>query len=284
MSVVIPLFGDRSAPPALIEALQALEASPCRPLVVEAVFVREPDAGGRAAAVAAGLASARSDAVMFIDPDQPDAPALVEAMVVAWLADGVDVVFGVSRSGSGSAWWRRLGRAAGRRLLHPASERIVPPYADGPRLMSRRACEALRNIDEPHRLLSGLRRWIGLRQKAIPCAAWTAERPRERAMTADAGELFSIAALEPRARAALAAALVCGGCGFWGVARGLGAANEAGLASSACLVWAAQLIFIWAIAGPAREVLTTIGEQPLFRAEPDERRAGAPALAARPAA
>ena len=61
---------------------------------------------GHQAAVQAGLAQARGDAVVLMDSDLQDSPLAIPRFVAAW-RDGCDVVYAV-RVDRKEAWWKRL--------------------------------------------------------------------------------------------------------------------------------------------------------------------------------
>jgi dolichol-phosphate mannosyltransferase len=121
---------------------------------------------GHQAAITAGMASARGDAMIFLDADLQDPPELIPAFV-AEFQNGADVVYGV-RKNRKEAWWLRLCFGAFYRILNSVAERPVPLDAGDFSLISRRVAKLLSQMPEQDRLIRGLRSWVGFRQVGVP--------------------------------------------------------------------------------------------------------------------
>jgi glycosyltransferase involved in cell wall biosynthesis len=182
LSVVVPCYQEESnvepAWAALREATSSLDVE------LEVVFVddgstdatllrlrvlaeREPQVRylsfsrnfGKEAAMLAGLAHARGDAVVIMDADLQHPPALIEQML-ARHAEGYDQVV-ARRTRSGER--RSLTLTA--RLYYAVVNRLVDVRLDDGmgdfRLLSRTATEALLAMQEYNRFSKGLFAWIG---------------------------------------------------------------------------------------------------------------------------
>ncbi|MYN12842.1 glycosyltransferase [Pusillimonas sp. TS35] len=137
-------------------AMQGLTEQDAR---VTAVFLSRNF--GKEAALTAGIAHARGDAVIVIDADLQDPPELIPDMIKAW-RKGADVVCMRRRSRAGETWFKRLSAHQFYRLLNAISDVEIPPDTGDFRLMSRRAVDALNRLGERNRYMKGLFSWIGM--------------------------------------------------------------------------------------------------------------------------
>lgn len=114
---------------------------------------------GKEAAMLAGLAYARGDAVVILDADLQHPPDLVPDMLERYRQGYDQVVARRTREGD------RPARATAARLYYKVVNRLVDvPLADGVgdfRLLSRRAVDALLTLGESNRFSKGLFSWIG---------------------------------------------------------------------------------------------------------------------------
>jgi len=120
---------------------------------------------GHQAALSAGLGVARGDAVVLIDGDLQDPPAVIPELVAAW-RDGAEVVIAERRS--------RIETGL-RSLLFPAFYRALGFLSDFPiplnagifGLLDRRAVDAINALQETNRYLPGLRAWVGFPTRVV---------------------------------------------------------------------------------------------------------------------
>lgn len=121
---------------------------------------------GKDAALAAGLAHARGDAVVPMDVDLQDPPELLEQMVAAW-RDGAKVVNAERADRQSDAWFKR----ASARLFYGLYNRLasfpIAPDVGDFRLLDRSAVVVLNQMPERIRFMKGLFSWIGFRQATI---------------------------------------------------------------------------------------------------------------------
>ena len=117
---------------------------------------------GHEAAIEAGLAASRGDAVVVMDADLQDGPDILPRLIAAW-REGAEVVYAV-----------RKGRKEGRLLraafssFYRLAERVMSiqlPRDAGPfSLMDRRVVDVLNSMPEKGRYFPGLRAFAGFRQ------------------------------------------------------------------------------------------------------------------------
>jgi len=129
-------------------------------------FIRLSRNFGKEAALAAGMDHAAGDAVIPMDVDLQDPPALVVDMVRHWLS-GAQVVNArrVDRSGDGLA--KRWSARGFYKLLNRLSEYPVPENVGDFRLLDRRAVDVVKGMGEQARFHKGLFSWIGFRVATV---------------------------------------------------------------------------------------------------------------------
>jgi len=120
---------------------------------------------GHQAAVQAGLAHARGDAVVLMDSDMQDTPEAIPRFLEAWQA-GSDVVYAV-RTRRKEIWPKRLMFAAFHRLMASVASVEVPVDAGNFGLVDRRAARQIVALAETDRYFPGLRSWVGFRQQGV---------------------------------------------------------------------------------------------------------------------
>lgn len=188
LSVVLPVYNEADVLPTLVDCVkQALRE--CG-VPFEIVFVNDGsrDASprvldelaaadervrvvhlsrnfGHQAAVQAGLAHARGDAVVLMDSDMQDSPAAIGRFLEQWRA-GYDVVYAI-RTDRKESRLKRSCFAAFHRLLASISSTPIPVDAGNFGLLDRRIVDDLVRLGERDRYLPGLRSWVGYRQTGI---------------------------------------------------------------------------------------------------------------------
>ena len=122
---------------------------------------------GKEAALTAGLDSVDADACVVMDADLQDPPELLPRFIEQWQA-GHDVVYGLRVSRAGESWLKRSTAAAFYWLIARFADTPIPRNTGDFRLMSRRALDELKRLDERNRFMKGLFAWIGFPQIAVP--------------------------------------------------------------------------------------------------------------------
>lgn len=117
---------------------------------------------GKEAALTAGLDAASGEAVVPIDADLQDPPALIHALVAQWEA-GADVVLArrVDRSTDGLV--KRTTAGWFYRFHNRLADVGIPENVGDFRLMDRRVVDALKRLPERQRFMKGLFSWVGFR-------------------------------------------------------------------------------------------------------------------------
>ena len=190
LSLVIPVYNEADALPMLLDALGPVLASiGCD---YEILFVddgsRDGTAGildaaasadprvkvltfsrnfGHQAAITAGLDFVTGDAVVVMDADLQDPPAMLPEMVALY-QQGFDVVSAqrVDREGEGP--FKRRSSALFYAFMRRAVDDRLRPQVGDFRLFSRAAVMALRGLREKHRFIRGLVAWLGLKEAILP--------------------------------------------------------------------------------------------------------------------
>lgn len=189
VTLVIPIFNEEAVLPELLARLKALfdRHTGCQ---WDVVFVndgsRDNSAGlvrarqatdprfglieftrnfGFQAAIAAGLAAAKGDAVVTMDADLQDPPELIPELVMAW-RNGAEVVRATRRTRQETGV-RRLGMDLFYRLFNRISDFPLESNAGTFGLLDRVAVEALKQLPERHRYFPGLRTWVGFRTAEV---------------------------------------------------------------------------------------------------------------------
>lgn len=192
LSIVIPVYNEEKALPALFEELRRVRNEVLKPHgPVEIVLVNdgskdrswqliaahcERSAGyvavnlsrnfGHQIAMAAGLEIARGNAVVTMDADLQDPPSLICEMLDAYRA-GYDVVYATRRERGGETYVKRVTAKIFYLLIQKLSGVSIPRNTGDFRLLSRRALTELVRLRETHRFLRGLVPWIGFPQTQI---------------------------------------------------------------------------------------------------------------------
>lgn len=121
---------------------------------------------GHQMAITAGLDHARGDAVIVMDTDLQDPPAVSLELVAAWEA-GAEVVYAQRRTRRDTAF-KRFTAHSYYRLLRRFADVDIPVDTGDFRLLDRKAADQLRSHRERNRFVRGLVAAMGFRQAAVP--------------------------------------------------------------------------------------------------------------------
>ena len=188
VSVVMPVYNEQEVLPALLESVLAA-LSGCG-AAYEVVFVNDGSRDdspevldrlvaenahvrvvhlarnfGHQAAVQAGLAHARGDAVVLMDSDMQDAPDAIPLFLEQWQA-GYDVVYAIRTDRKENPLKRLLFKSF-YKVLQAVSSTKIPPDAGNFGLIDARVAREIVALAERDRYLPGLRSWVGFRQTGI---------------------------------------------------------------------------------------------------------------------
>jgi polyisoprenyl-phosphate glycosyltransferase len=191
VSIVVPAMNEADCLPTLSAELQTVAAALAAEFDFEFLFVddgsgdataqvlaglRRKDGRvrylvlsrnfGHQAAISAGLAHARGDAVIMMDADLQHPPALIPELLQHWQA-GYDVVNTVRMATRDASRAKQaLSRAFYCVFNWVANIHIQPDAADF-RLLSRPVVEIVKCLPERHRFWRGLIPWLGFRQTNV---------------------------------------------------------------------------------------------------------------------
>lgn len=121
---------------------------------------------GHQVAITAGLDHAVGDAVVVIDSDLQDPPAVVPAMLEKW-QEGFDVVYGIRRTRRGESFFKLATAGMFYWTIKRLSPTQIPRNVGDFRLMSRRVVEQMRRLTERERFVRGLVSWVGFPQTGV---------------------------------------------------------------------------------------------------------------------
>ena len=188
ISVVIPCYNEEAVLDKLYDRLTAAAeawAVPYEVLVIDdgsvdrtwmklrAIHERDPRWRairfsrnfGHQAAISAGMAHARGNAVVILDADLQDPPEVVEQFLAKW-REGYQVVYGIRRRRKEPPW-KRLAYYVFYRILRAVATTPIPADSGDFCLMDRRVVDILNRMPERNRFVRGLRAWTGFRQIGI---------------------------------------------------------------------------------------------------------------------
>ena len=121
---------------------------------------------GHMGAVHAGLATARGDAIVLLDGDLQDPPAVIPQMIEEW-RKGAQVVMAVRRSRQEKRRFLAFAFPLFYRLLALLSDYPIPLDAGIFSLMDRKVLDSMNDLREKNRFFPGLRAWVGYRTAAV---------------------------------------------------------------------------------------------------------------------
>ena len=122
---------------------------------------------GKEAALNAGLAYARGDAVVILDADGQHPVELLADMLNQWRS-GAEQVVAVQAERPGSSWFYRQAVRGFYRLINRGSRFKVPANAGDFRLLDRKVVDVLLALPERTRFMKGLYAWAGFRTVLLP--------------------------------------------------------------------------------------------------------------------
>ncbi len=128
---------------------------------------------GQQAAMSAGLAATRGDAIVITDADLQDPPEVIPEMVRAWRA-GVDVAYGRRRRRAGETAFKLVTASLYHRLFARMIPYPVPVDTGDFKLIDRAVANAVVALPEKRRYLRSLVPWAGFRHEPV----WYDRHPR----------------------------------------------------------------------------------------------------------
>lgn len=120
---------------------------------------------GHQLAVTAGLDAATGDAVIIMDSDLQDPPAVSRDLLERW-ESGYDVVYAQRRTRQDTAF-KKVTAAVFYKVLQKVSEIDIPPNTGDFRLLDRRVVDEIKKFREHDRFIRGMVSYVGFRQVAV---------------------------------------------------------------------------------------------------------------------
>ena len=121
---------------------------------------------GHQTAITAGMDAASGDAIVVIDADLQDPPAVILDMIAKW-REGWEVVYGRRVKRKGESFFKKITAKLFYRLLNALTDVHLPNDVGDFRLIDRAVCDALKSLPERNRYVRGLVSWVGFRQTAV---------------------------------------------------------------------------------------------------------------------
>ena len=121
---------------------------------------------GHQIAVTAGVDYARGKAVVLIDADLQDPPAVIPRLIEKW-KDGYQVVYAVRSERRGESYWKRITAKLFYRMIHRITDIDIPVDTGDFRLMDEQVAQVLRQMREHHRFVRGMTSWVGFKQTGV---------------------------------------------------------------------------------------------------------------------
>ena len=122
---------------------------------------------GHQIAVTAGIQGTQGDAVVVIDADLQDPPAVILDMLDRW-RKGADVAYGVRTKREGETAFKLWTAWAFYRLFKRITDTPIPLDTGDFRLMDRKVVDAFLAMPERDRFVRGMVAWAGFRQEPVP--------------------------------------------------------------------------------------------------------------------
>ncbi len=121
---------------------------------------------GHQAAVTAGIAKAKGDAIVIIDADLQDPPELIPQMVQLW-QQGHEVVYAKRKKRKGESKFKLITAKLFYRFLDAMTDIHIPTDTGDFRLIDRKVAEVFKTMPERNRFIRGMVSWIGFSQIPI---------------------------------------------------------------------------------------------------------------------
>ena len=121
---------------------------------------------GHQLAITAGIRYTSGDAVVVMDADLQDPPAVIVDMIDKW-HQGFDVVYGKRLSRDGESFFKKVTASLFYRGLKRITNINIPLDTGDFRLMDAQVVEQLRQMNEADPFVRGMVSWVGFKQTAV---------------------------------------------------------------------------------------------------------------------
>lgn len=121
---------------------------------------------GHQIAITAGMDHTVGQAIVVIDGDLQDPPEVIAQMAAKW-REGYDVVYGKRASREGETFFKKFTAKMFYRVLRKMTDVDIPVDTGDFRLIDRKVCDALKQVNEHNRYIRGLISWLGFKQTGV---------------------------------------------------------------------------------------------------------------------
>lgn len=121
---------------------------------------------GHQIAVTAGMEYSSGQAIVIIDADLQDPPHVILEMIKKW-KEGYDVVYGQRLKREGETFFKKFTAKCFYRFLNKMTSMQIPVDTGDFRLIDRKVCDVMNQINEKNRYVRGLVSWVGFKQTAV---------------------------------------------------------------------------------------------------------------------
>lgn len=121
---------------------------------------------GHQIAITAGMDYTEGDAIVVIDADLQDPPEVIPQMLEKW-KEGFDVVYGKRIKRKGDTFFKKITAKMFYRFLRTMTEVDIPVDTGDFRLIDRKVCNALKQVNERNRYIRGIISWLGFKQTGV---------------------------------------------------------------------------------------------------------------------
>lgn len=122
---------------------------------------------GHEAASTAGMRYARGQAVVLIDSDLQDPPAVIPEMLAKW-REGFQIVYGIRSKRDQEPALKKITSWFFYRLMRKLAKIDLPKDTGDFRLMDRKVVDAFNALPERNRFVRGMVCWTGFRTTGVP--------------------------------------------------------------------------------------------------------------------
>jgi polyisoprenyl-phosphate glycosyltransferase len=145
---------------ASLDKLLALAKLDCRVVIID--FARNY---GHQLAITAGLDISKGDAVIIMDSDMQDPPAVSAQLIEKW-EQGYDIIY-AQRNSRKVSLFKQITANIYYRLLRKLTDIDLPRNTGDFRLINRKAVDELKKYKEHNRFMRGLVSYLGFNQTAV---------------------------------------------------------------------------------------------------------------------
>ncbi|OGX25437.1 MAG: glycosyltransferase [Omnitrophica WOR_2 bacterium RIFCSPHIGHO2_02_FULL_48_11] len=121
---------------------------------------------GHQLAITAGMRVAQGRAVVVMDGDLQDPPAVIPQFIKEW-KNGYQVIYGIRVQRKGESFFKKITAVLFYKLLRVLTKVDIPENVGDFYLLDRKVVDVLNEMQERHRFIRGLVAWVGFKRKGI---------------------------------------------------------------------------------------------------------------------